>query len=137
MKRTLLAHLASFLVVAVGNAVTHGALFGEAINRVIASVAPTTPSPQTFIALALAWLAISSATVYFVSRDRTPSRGRAMAAGAIVGFLLDGGWNLVNRSSWPVWPIEFIVLDCAWHAAHGVVVGLVAHAILHRPPAMK
>lgn len=121
-----------FVLIAAGNAVTHGPLGGTFMEESLRLVAPTTPGAHTAIFLGLVWFLLAGATVYLVDRDRDPTVVRAAIAGALVGLLVDGSWNFINKAQWPAWSTTLIVVDILWHMAHGAVAGVVARAVLKR-----
>jgi uncharacterized membrane protein len=127
--RIAIASLLCFIVIAVGNAVSHG-LGGAIVAVATDSVAPTNGSP--FLFLVIAWLFLTLGTVYMVARERTPTLARAAIAGALSGLLVDGSWNIINKAMWSQWPLWFIGVDVAWHIVHGAVAGALVFFVLMR-----
>ncbi len=132
MKKALAAFGLSFVIIAVGNAGSHGTFLAATVSDAVVAIAPTPGGPSTFIWLFVVWTLIAVGTAYFVSRDRELTNGRAAMAGALVGLLADGSWNVINRAMWPQWPTPTLVLDSAWHTAHGAVTGLAVAWLLRR-----
>ncbi len=115
----------SFVLVAIGNAVTHGPLGGKFMTESLALLAPPTVGINTGIWIGIVWAMIASATVYFALREREPTPGRIAGVGAWVGLLVDGSWNFINEANYSQWSNTLIVLDVAWHVIHGAAVGAV------------
>ena len=115
----------SFVLVGVGNAVTHGPLGGKFMTESLELLAPTTGGVNTGIWIGTVWAMIASATVYFALRERSPTVGRIAMVGAWVGLLVDGSWNFINEANYSQWSNTLIVLDVAWHVLHGAAVGAV------------
>lgn len=130
--RVALSFVAVFLFVAFGNAVTHGLVMGEYMNRNMAVLGPGLRGDAGGIPiLAVAWLLIALGTVYFsVHRAPTPSYRDSAIAGALVGLLVDGSWNVINKSLVPAWSWSFIAVDVTWHVVHGVAAGLIFAALM-------
>jgi len=117
--------LISFVLVAVGNAVTHGSLGGRFMKESLELLAPTTGGVSTGIWIGTVWAMIATATVYFALRERSPTVGRIAGVGAWVGLLVDGSWNFINEANYAQWSNTLIVLDVSWHVLHGAAVGAV------------
>jgi hypothetical protein len=131
--RNALAFAAVFVLIAAGNAVTHGIGPGGALmTQSLALIAPSTPRPETFALLGIVWALIAFGTVYFVARERAPTLARAAFTGALVGTLVDGSWNLINKAQWAAWSDTLVAVDVGWHALHGVAAGALAFILLRR-----
>ena len=130
--RTVIVWLVAFVFISLGNALTHGPLFGAAMNEATALIAPSTAQASTFVFLGLVWALLTSGTVYVALRERPPQLRSSVVAGALVGVLVDGSWNLINKSIWPQWSNTLIVVDIAWHAAHGALAGALVYWLWHR-----
>jgi hypothetical protein len=117
--------IVSFVLIGVGNAVTHGPLGGRFMQESLELLAPTTGGLNTGIWIGTVWAMIASATVYFGLRERSPTVGRLAVVGAWVGLLVDGAWNFINQANYAQWSNTLIVLDVSWHVLHGTAVGAV------------
>jgi uncharacterized membrane protein len=131
-RHVALLWIVSFVLIAVGNAVTHGTLGGRFMKESLELLAPTTGGVSTGIWISIVWAMIATATVYFALRERQPTVGRVAAAGAWVGLLVDGSWNFINEANYAQWSNTLIVLDVTWHVLHGAAVGAVVGWLLRR-----
>jgi hypothetical protein len=124
-RHVALLWIVSFVLVALGNALTHGPLGGRFMTESLELLAPTTGGVSTGIWIGTVWVMIATATVYFGLRERSPTIGRLAGVGAWVGLLVDGSWNFINEANYSQWSDTLIVLDVAWHVLHGAAVGAV------------
>lgn len=124
-RHVALLWIVSFVLIAVGNSITHGTLGGRFMKESLELLAPTTGGIRTGIWIGTVWAMIATATVYFALRDHSPTAGRIAAVGAWVGLLVDGSWNFINEANYAQWPDTLIVLDVTWHVLHGAAVGAV------------
>jgi hypothetical protein len=131
-RHVALLWIISFVLVGVGNAVTHGPLGGEFMTESLALLAPPTGGVNTGIWIGTVWAMIASATVYFALRERSPTVGRIAGVGAWVGLLVDGSWNFINQANYSQWSNTLIVVDVAWHVLHGAAVGAVVAWLMQR-----
>jgi hypothetical protein len=131
-RRVALLWIVSFVLIALGNAITHGPLGGRFMTESLELLAPTSGGVNTGIWIGIVWVMIATATVYFALRDRSPTVGRVAAAGAWVGLLVDGSWNFINEANYAQWSNTLIVLDVAWHVLHGAAVGAVVGWMMQR-----
>ncbi|HLL55234.1 MAG TPA: DUF2177 family protein [Myxococcaceae bacterium] len=122
----------SFVLVAIGNAVTHGPLGGKFMTESLALLAPPSGGINTGIWIGIVWAMIASATVYFALREREPTPRRIAVVGAWVGLLVDGSWNFINEANYSQWSNTLIVLDVAWHVVHGAAVGAIVGWLMRR-----
>jgi hypothetical protein len=130
--RIVLLWVVSFVLVAVGNAVTHGPLGGRFMTESLELLAPTTGGVRTGIWIGTVWVMIATATVYFALRERSPTLGRLAVMGAWIGLLVDGSWNFINEANYSQWSDTLIVLDVAWHVLHGAAVGAAVGWLMRR-----
>jgi hypothetical protein len=131
-RHVALLWIVSFVLVAIGNAVTHGALGGRFMKESLELLAPTSGGVNTGIWIGIVWAMIATATVYFGLRERSPTVGRVAAAGAWVGLLVDGSWNFINEANYSQWSNTLLVIDVAWHVLHGAAVGAIMGMLLRR-----
>ncbi|MCA9660452.1 MAG: DUF2177 family protein [Myxococcales bacterium] len=129
ISKLLTTWFATFVLIAAGNAITHGAVGGARLTAALDLVAPSAMNPAV---LSVVWALIAAATVYFVIRERAPSWTRSMIAGAVVGLLVDGAWNIINKALWAQWSGALIAVDITWHVVHGAAAGALVYALTRR-----
>jgi hypothetical protein len=126
--RLAITFLATFVWIAVGNAITHGVLGAKLMARALSVLGSAARPSGGFPAwLLVVWLLIAATTTWLAIETKRP-----VVAGAVVGVLVDGGWNLVNRAVVPSWPLDFTAIDIAWHALHGATAGWLAARLWRR-----
>jgi hypothetical protein len=124
--------LISFVLVAFGNAITHGPIGGKFMTESLSLLAPPSGGINTGIWIGIVWVMIAAATVYFALRERSPTVGRIAVVGAWVGLLVDGAWNFINEANYSQWSNTLLVIDVVWHVVHGAAVGAVLGWLMPR-----
>jgi uncharacterized membrane protein len=120
--------LATFVIIAAGNAWFHGFFAVHFVEEGIATIGSVPMPQQRFYFLVGVWVLIASATAYFTLRDlpKTHYVKHALVTGAFVGLVADGTWNFVNASLVPSYSVAFAAGDTSWHVLQGAVAALVA-----------
>lgn len=123
-----LSWLATFLIIALGNAWFHSMFAGKFVADGISTINAVETANQRFPYLLFVWVLITSATAYFTLRDLPKNNQvtHALSTGALVGLVADGTWNFVNAALVPTYSITFALGDTTWHVIQGAAAALVA-----------
>lgn len=128
MKKTSLfkAFALTFVVITALNYVFHRVIAPDFFDaRLFGLAAPIRQLDP--VCPAIVYFMTSASMVWVTSRAPAgPSRFKtAILAGAAVGALTFGTWNLVNYGWIPGWPLSVVVIDTSWHVIAGSMSGAI------------
>jgi uncharacterized membrane protein len=131
----VLGWLAANVVLGGAAPLFHVQLAGDLMSRELSGIAlpPSEVASRVEFAV-IGYVLAASATTWFVLLPPPAHRTliRSGLAGAIVGLVGDGTWNLLNLMNLPRWSLAWSLADTGWHTAIGFVVGMLIFWIASR-----
>lgn len=136
-KTIILVPLITLVAMIVLNAVFHTVVAAGFFDRGFASFGSLVkPIKETNPALLSVVEAIWVCTLFYLLTMQKPVRiktGQAVLAGMLINASICGTWNFINASMFPVYPVDIILPDMAWHVlAIGPLAGLLISVLYNR-----